>query len=306
MKRSFSTVLFIVLLAMNGFSQSLNFITFGDWGRDGKYGQQETANAVGTYATNNNTKFVLVLGDNFYPRGVKSTSDDHWKTSFEDVYTAPSLQIPWYVTIGNHDYGGNVQAQIDYSSLSTRWKLPSRYYSFTQKIDKGTDALFVIIDSNPFIKSYLDIGKNGELDSNSVIELKAQDTEAQLRWMDSVLSTSNAKWKIVAAHHPAYSGGDHGNNQEIIDLVDPILVKNKVNLYLAGHDHDMQHLKAGNSEVNYFVSGAASKLRTTGYAENTLFALCQNGFLSITISSESIMCSFVGIDGSILYVYEVK
>ncbi|MEJ0065789.1 MAG: hypothetical protein WDM85_10455 [Caulobacteraceae bacterium] len=33
--------------------------------------------------------------------GVASVNDPKWRTSFEDVYTAPSLQVPWYVALGN-------------------------------------------------------------------------------------------------------------------------------------------------------------------------------------------------------------
>ena len=123
------TIFFVLILLYSSTfctAQPVSFITFGDWGREGKYGQQETADVMGKYAEANNTDFILVLGDNFYPTGVKDVNDPHWKISFEDVYTASSLQIPWFVTLGNHDYGGNVQAQIDYSALSSRWNLPAR------------------------------------------------------------------------------------------------------------------------------------------------------------------------------------
>lgn len=41
--------------------------------------------------------------------------------TFERVYTADSLNIPWYILAGNHDHAGNVKAQIDYSRKSDRW-----------------------------------------------------------------------------------------------------------------------------------------------------------------------------------------
>lgn len=285
----------------------VNFIAMGDWGRDGKFNQKETANLMGIYANKKRCSFIIALGDNFYETGVKSVDDPQWQTSFEQIYAATSLQVPWYVTLGNHDYGGNVQAQIDYSSKSKRWKLPSRYYSFDKKIDDSTSAIFVIIDSNPFIESYKKGEKeNEELNSISVSELNKQDTQKQLHWIDSTLSVTNAKWKIVCGHHPVYSGGLHGNTKELIVNLKPILEKYKVNLYLCGHDHDMQYLQEKEGGVNYFVAGCGSELRPTGKINYTKFSLSSNGFLLIYMYSEFIRAQFIGVNGVELYTTEIR
>lgn len=44
-----------------------------------------------------------------------------YQDTFESVYTAKSLRVPWYVLAGNHDHAGNVKAQIEYSQKSNRW-----------------------------------------------------------------------------------------------------------------------------------------------------------------------------------------
>src|SRR5262249_10265627 len=74
------------------------------------------------------SRFVVTTGDNFYD-GVTSLHDAHWQESYEAVYHRPSLQIPWYVVLGNHDYQGSVQAQLDYAYLSARWCLPAPDYA---------------------------------------------------------------------------------------------------------------------------------------------------------------------------------
>jgi len=81
----------------------ISFLAVGDWGRDGAFHQAEVAARMGETATALYADFVISVGDNFYEDGVASVDDPKWKTSFEDVYTAPSLQIPWYVALGNHD-----------------------------------------------------------------------------------------------------------------------------------------------------------------------------------------------------------
>lgn len=67
-------------------------------------------------------EFIISVGDNFYTNGVASVDDPMWKTSFEDIYKGANLFIDWYPVLGNHDYRGNPQAQIDYSKRSRRWK----------------------------------------------------------------------------------------------------------------------------------------------------------------------------------------
>ena len=52
------------------------------------------------------------MGDNFYDTGVANASDPRFEESWVDVYLRyPSLNIPWYLCLGNVDYMGNTSAQ---------------------------------------------------------------------------------------------------------------------------------------------------------------------------------------------------
>lgn len=46
----------------------------------------------------------MSTGDNFYEYGVDSVKDSKFKTTWQNVYTHRSLQNPWLVIAGNHDY----------------------------------------------------------------------------------------------------------------------------------------------------------------------------------------------------------
>lgn len=37
--------------------------------------------------------------------GLLSVDDTQFQTSFSEVYSADSLQVPWHAILGNHDYG---------------------------------------------------------------------------------------------------------------------------------------------------------------------------------------------------------
>lgn len=280
------------------FTSGYSILVFGDWGREGNKNQLKVAKQMGISAKENDIKFIIALGDNFYENGVEDLNDKHWKKSFENVYTDKSLQIPWYLVLGNHDYRGNVQAQIDYSKQSNRWIMPARYYVNEVKINDSTDVLFVYTDTNPFLESYRKSSKY-----KNVLE---GETEMQLKWLDSVLTNSKAKWKIVSGHHPLYSYGDHGNTVELIEKFEPLFEKHNVNLYLSGHDHDMQHIYTG-KKTNYFVSGAGSNTRSVGAGKFSKYAKGDTGgFLILNFETEKINSRFIDDSGNILYKTEIE
>jgi len=271
---------------------SLNFIAMGDWGRDGQFGQQDVADQMGRTAAETGTQFVISLGDNFYPDGVPSVEAPQWQTSYEKIYRAPSLQVPWYVLLGNHDYQTNAQAQIDYTLHSPRWKMPARYYSVTRRVDSQTTAQFFFLDTNAFITSY----RNNPAKYKGVNE---QDSAAQLAWLERELARSSAQWKIVCGHHPILSASEkHGDTEELLHTVLPLLRQYGVQIYLNGHEHDMQHLSQDG--IHYFCSGAASQTRPTQKDHRSLFSLGETGgFLAVTLSAEQFSARFIDAAGKV-------
>ena len=127
----------------------LSFLGVGDWGREGRNHQRDVARQMARTAQRSNARFVISVGDNFYENGVVGIDDPAWQNSYERIYDAPSLQVPWHVALGNHDYIGNVQAQLDYTAKSDRWHLPARWYDFTERAPDGATAHFFVVIRAP-------------------------------------------------------------------------------------------------------------------------------------------------------------
>ena len=277
----------------------LNFLVFGDWGRNGETDQMEVAAQMAKAAKDIGAKFVISVGDNFYENGVTSVDDPQWQTSFEEVYRDPALQVPWYCILGNHDYHANCDAQIAYGKTNPRWKMPARYYVKSEKIDAATTVDFFYIDTTPMIKSYYSpFGAENTRD-----QVITQDVPAQMAWFKAALAASKAQWKIVIGHHPIYSGGGHGDTPELIENILPLLQEHKVQAYFNGHDHDLQHLLAG--EVNLFDSGAGSQHTPTFYTKRSKFAKSCSGFTTVSLQADKMDVRMIDNHGTLVYATTV-
>jgi tartrate-resistant acid phosphatase type 5 len=270
----------------------LSFAVIGDWGRQGSPSQRQVARQMGIACEREKPAFVVSVGDNFYERGVTSLDDSHWQHSFETVYDAPSLQVPWYVTLGNHDYAGLCEPQLEYGDTHSRWIIPARYYSQVHQVTPAMQLECFFLDTCPFVEEYQN---NPELS-----DVSAQNPNAQLEWLDSSLSASKAEWKLVFGHHPTYSSGlAHGNQPEIIQYVLPILEKHHVQAYFAGHDHDLEHLKL--DRLHLIVSGAGSEHRPVKSPTTSAFSRACSGFVMASVGENNMQMRFFDGEGHHLY-----
>ncbi len=276
---------------------ALNFAIIGDWGRYGRPDQAEVAKQMAIACKDTGAAFVISVGDNFYEDGVASVDDPHWQKSFEDVYLYTPLQVPWYVILGNHDYHVDPQPQFDYGKTHPRWVMPARNYAQTHNLNAGAKADFFYIDTSPMIAEY-------QRDAKMRPHIATQDVGAQLKWLDDSLVASTAPWKIVIGHHPIYSAGfGHGDQQEMIQLVLPILQKHKVQAYFAGHDHDLQHLKGG--DVHLFISGGGSEHRPVSTSDESQFGAGISGFAMASLRAEALQVRFIDNKGNVLHTANV-
>lgn len=266
----------------------VEFLAIGDWGR-GSRSQRQVADAMAAWADGHPARFIVSTGDNFYEDGVTSVTDPKWKAAFEHVYAARSLQVPWFVALGNHDYRGNVEAQLDYARASARWRMPARTFTFTETGADGTRVQFFVLDTSPFLDTYRTVF--------SRTNVAGQDAAAQLEWLARELSASTAGWKIAVGHHPIRSCGPHGDSPELVRDVLPLLRRHGVSLYLNGHDHSLQHLASDG--MAFFTSGAGSDVTRVARDARTVWAEATGGFLAFAVTADAIRVKAVDTAGAV-------
>jgi predicted phosphodiesterase len=200
---------------------TLKFAVIGDSGT-GSSAQYRVARQLWASHASYPYEFVVMLGDNLYG----GNGDKDYKKKFEDPYK-PVLdaKVKFYATLGNHD---NPNQRL-YKLFNMNGE---RYYTFRPK----PGVRFFALDSN-----YMD--------------------RPQLAWLEKELAASGSDWKIAFFHHPIYSsGGKHGSDLELRQVLEPLFLKYGVDVVLAGHEHFYERIKPQKG-IYYFISGGAAKLR---------------------------------------------
>lgn len=239
--------------------QTLRFIVTGD------AGSTHSQLRAGMLAVMQQQKIdgILLVGDNFYPCGVASLNDPQWSKITE--HFGPT-HLPIYAILGNHDYGDpqehagkggyttcghpDPQAEIAASGRVPGWHFPARNYVIESPL-----VDFVMSDTEPVALGFA-TPFNGSLTA-----------EQERQWIATAVAHEHARWRIVVGHHTIYSSGMHGRTngptQERVRALLPVMKEHGVDLYICGHDHDMEligHLQHRGGEPLFLVSGAGSGL----------------------------------------------
>jgi acid phosphatase len=260
----------------------LSMFIVGDTGSDSQR-RSHVISAMKEHSVTSKLDCVLMLGDNFYENGVESADSPRFQNDFEKLFDRDDFPCPFYVCLGNHDYHGNTDAQVDYTTKSQRWKMPSKYFRVSKQVGDETVDIF-ILDTVPIYEN-------------------REDAVEQLKWLEQELSTSEARWKVVMGHHPVISGGKHGKSENVSTVLPPLFEKYGVNLYLSGHDHDLQ-LNDSHHGWLQVVSGAGSKLRSTDWIEETIYANATPGFCWILVRESELWITFYSSNAQ-LFTYHL-
>ncbi|KAK1288442.1 Purple acid phosphatase 17 [Acorus calamus] len=283
---------------------SLSALVIGDWGRTGSYNQTDVAFQMGRIGEKLDIDFIISTGDNFYENGLKGIHDKGFDDSFSSIYTAKSLQKQWYSVLGNHDYRGDVIAQLSpvLRQIDSKW-LCMRSFILDAEIVE-----FFFVDTTPFVMHYW---RNPGHSTYDWRDVAPRDTYIAnvMKDLESALKESTARWRIVVGHHTIRSVSIHGDTSELDQLLLPILRANNVDLYINGHDHCLQHIGDIDSPIQFLTSGGGSKAWRGVFNSNRdglQFFYDGQGFMSLQLTQSSVEVVFYNTNGDALHKWSMS
>jgi hypothetical protein len=224
----------------------------------------------------------MFLGDNFYPDGVQSVHDDLWRRYFTEPFDTEQLgNLTWHAVLGNHDWRGNVQAQIDYSKINKRWNMPDHYWRKDFAPEGEKPLLTVLgIDTDQHFKPW----------------------KAQQDWLKGqLIELRQATWpRVVIGHHTLVSYSNHGPTEYMVEEFEPLFSKYGAAAYLCGHDHSMQ-IGEKNGVTYAVLGGGGAALYNVELGPLAKFAVMSHGFGALRVTRKELSIECRDIAGKVLF-----
>lgn len=251
---------------------SLSFAVIGDFGVGIKTDSQTrrqrlVANALRKVVDTEDVRLILTTGDNVYagtrllgiPISGTGDEDDDWFFTYFQPYRYIINRVPVYPAIGNHD-AEETEERDDRAQVEDNFYIkerilgeeaagrasfcPGLFYRFRY----GSAIEFICIDTSKedFFKGHrlYEYPKHWEFIEASLPE-----------------DRTGSLWRIPFAHHPPYCAGPQHHNTRGMERLVPLFERAGVKVMFSGHEHNFQHSRADG--IDYFVTGAAGKLRLT-------------------------------------------
>ncbi len=254
-------------------------------------GQEPVAKAMKDYCAQHGCDFGTLLGDNIYPDGATAGADGiDDRKRFRDLFTIPygalgegGKDFRIYTVLGNHDWRTSregAMSQVRFMESTPPFYMNGLFYRVVPPAGRGEVEIFaidteVLLAGTTVYEAVL-ADDASEAPSTELEELEPwavpqNDAERNMAaWLESSLADSNARWKVVIAHHPLWSssGSKFEQAKALRRIILPALCR-YADIYLAGHEHtlevhtdDCSTASVGQVKpLPQVVSGSAAKMR---------------------------------------------
>jgi PKD repeat protein len=155
-----------------------------------------------------------------------STGESQWDGQYfkRDTYTLQhQARVPMAGVWGNHDSNTDLRNYFPWPyALSSG----NTYYSF---------------EYGPVFFAAIDVSTSFSTGS------------AQYNWLESKLQSTSKAIKILFFHYPGYGAGDHSNDSNVQNYIQPLCVKYNVRFCITGHNHN--YARCVQQNVNHMTLG---------------------------------------------------
>ena len=216
-------VLVLPFAALQPAPASLTFAVLGGFGT-GTRAQYELAGQMGRLHKRTPYDLVVLVGGNLFGGERPRDFIEKFETPYKPLLAAG---VTFHASLGDEDS----REQRFYKHFNMGGKL---YYTFSPK----PSVRFFALDAN------------------------AKDA-AQVQWLEQQLRASSEPWKIAFFHHPLYSSGGAGPDEQLRALLEPLFIKHNVSVVLTGRDRFYERVKP-QQDVTYFIVGSGGQLQRGG------------------------------------------
>ena len=231
---------------------------------------------------NSDCSVVWHLGD-ITQLGVQSINDPELQESFLTPFK-PFLEteIPFYLTVGNHDYKGDPAVYLEVAKDYPSIYHPKNFY--TKQFGK---LCFFALDTTIFDKLYYFYKRGG-----------------QIKWLEEEVERlkNQCVFSIAVAHHPLFSSGDRDRANPQLAIFLENYVFGTFDIYITGHNHVLADEGDHKKTLQLISATGALPGGSPLETDKGKFNIETPGYLKMTIDDNTARYEFVSAeDNEILW-----
>jgi hypothetical protein len=227
---------------------------------------------VATYTSDPDAQTLLLLSGDMVADG---NSESDWDEQFFDPQYAHIQQmlrtIPLMSCMGNHEGAGLLFSKY----------FPYPFYN--------SGDYYWSFDYGPAHITILDQYTN------------YTEGSPQYQWLESDLSGTEKKWKIIMLHEPGWTAdGGHSNNTQVQNLIQPLCEQYDVQFVIGGHNH--YYARAETKRVEHITTGGggAPLYNPDPTYPNIVKAEKAHHFCKIDIHADTLHFSVIKDNGTVI------
>ena len=241
---------------------------------------------------------IITTGDNFYP-SVSGPEDPKFDRLWLEIFTERTGILPWWVTMGNHEWFDDYQAEIEYFHRNSRFYMPDFFYDLTVVTDSDLELGFIFLDTSLLWYSYK--GENDQMAANfkkAGYSSENKSIEKQLELVEKMLLDHDDKdYVFVIGHHYINTCPNNVTN-EAFNSLNEMFIQHEITAYVFGHHHSLQSVQKDG--IVFIQSGAGGQ--NEGLCEGIEgWGAEEFGFTHLQVTRKHSIFTFVTSNGTVLH-----